>query len=208
MQYTQDYDERTPLRRTATVPVLTWKDAIFPYVKSTQVFACPSNPKNKRITWESTNNIPVSYSPNSNHPMAVFGDAKSYHIADFQFPATTIAVLEATFANSDFVITSSTFNTSTGYTSSGNDGIDTYLFSGHLSTGNYLFVDGHVKALRPLATVPTGAAWTGTGTVVMWTRDNAAFPDEVADDGTVTTTATNARIRARNILQNSTRFYN
>lgn len=215
-QYGQDYDERTPLRRTVVDPnaatlvtLLTWKDAILPYIKSTQVFACPSNPKNQKITFESANRIPISYSPNSNHPMAVFGDKKSYHIAEFQFPATTVAVLESTFANSDFVITSSIFNTRTGYTASGNDGVDTYLFSGHLSTGNYLFVDGHVKALKPIATVPTGAAWRGTGAVVMWTRDNAAFPDEYADDGvTITTTASNARIRARNILEGSAQFYN
>lgn len=54
MQYTQDYDERMPRayfgggeRRTimdATHNRRSWNDVIFPYVKSEQVFACPSAP--------------------------------------------------------------------------------------------------------------------------------------------------------------------
>jgi hypothetical protein len=39
----------------------------------------------------------------------------------------------------------------------------------HLETWNYLFVDGHVKAMRPAATVPPGVyatyPWAGVWTV-------------------------------------------
>ena len=61
MQYTQDYDERLPnvSDNTATTPVLgNWtsysgtpvvfdpsKGSIFPYIKSTQIFVCPSDSK-------------------------------------------------------------------------------------------------------------------------------------------------------------------
>src|SRR5690606_37027528 len=46
MQYTQDYDERFPRAwsvygDTSVLPV-GWADAIQPYVKSIQVFQCPS----------------------------------------------------------------------------------------------------------------------------------------------------------------------
>jgi prepilin-type N-terminal cleavage/methylation domain-containing protein/prepilin-type processing-associated H-X9-DG protein len=64
-QYTQDYDERMPLPGWFTVPngsynagaggprkayhvgsfVTTWADEIEPYIKSTQIFTCPSDPK-------------------------------------------------------------------------------------------------------------------------------------------------------------------
>jgi prepilin-type processing-associated H-X9-DG protein len=40
MQYIQDYDEKFP-------PAKQWKDAIMPYVKSEQIFRCPSTDDNK-----------------------------------------------------------------------------------------------------------------------------------------------------------------
>lgn len=43
MQYTQDYDERMPQRRMTNQD--DWyRSLIFPYVKSTGLFRCPSNP--------------------------------------------------------------------------------------------------------------------------------------------------------------------
>ncbi len=45
---------------------------------------------------------------------------------------------------------SATYTTCQKDTANINRGI---LYSGHMSTGNYLFVDGHVKWLRPMATL-------------------------------------------------------
>lgn len=48
MQYMQDYDERTPLRHGAAPSLVTaqtpygWADSLQPYLKSTQIFKCPS----------------------------------------------------------------------------------------------------------------------------------------------------------------------
>ena len=42
MQYTQDYDEAYPLAVVAGGPTIGWADGIQPYVKSTQLFQCPS----------------------------------------------------------------------------------------------------------------------------------------------------------------------
>ena len=50
MQYTQDYDERFPLSAISQVrpsvdgTPIGWADAIQPYVKSTQILQCPSEP--------------------------------------------------------------------------------------------------------------------------------------------------------------------
>src|SRR5674476_740693 len=49
MQYTQDNDESMPSRRTAS-QLDSWRSQIFPYVKSTQLFTCPSNRNNKTLS--------------------------------------------------------------------------------------------------------------------------------------------------------------
>jgi hypothetical protein len=51
MQYTQDYDEKLPNNFYGTVGVDTdpkWVDVIQPYVKSTQLFTCPSDSQANR----------------------------------------------------------------------------------------------------------------------------------------------------------------
>jgi prepilin-type processing-associated H-X9-DG protein len=183
---------------------MAWKDAIQPYVKSTQLFACPSNTINRQPTWNTATQMPASYSPNSTQAQAAFGSvagtaftgsAAAYHIASFDFPATTIAAFESTFTNSDFNIANAYF-TVTDRTTAGNQG-STYLFNGHLSTGNYLFVDGHVKSLKPLSTV--SAAMGGGGSTNMWSRGNTDFTDAVPEP--------NARTNTMSILNSSTRFY-
>lgn len=195
MQYTQDYDEQMPARIVVTTPSMIWKDLIQPYVKSTQLFACPSNPIAKEATFQSNVNQPTAagYSPNSNHSLAVFGNTGAYSIASFQFPATTIAVCETTFVNSDFDITATYFattNQSGGSVPNKGATMFTGIYNGHLSTGNYLFVDGHVKSLKPLATI--SGAMGGSGGVNMWANNNTDF--------TSTTT--------RDILTKATAYYN
>ena len=55
MMYLQDWDEVYPLNRVFALKggaacnqrVVTWKHEILPYVKSVDVFRCPTNPRNK-----------------------------------------------------------------------------------------------------------------------------------------------------------------
>lgn len=54
-QYTQDYDEKYPIIKVSSAGISNtnpwgWADALQPYLKSTAVFHCPSNPqyRNKR----------------------------------------------------------------------------------------------------------------------------------------------------------------
>jgi len=90
MMYTQDYDETFPYIRfhgngaTKGLYTITWKNVIRPYVKSLDVFACPSNPFSRTIPgmpgtagnttpgmnaegWEvePEQRMPISYSMNS-----------------------------------------------------------------------------------------------------------------------------------------------
>ena len=193
MQYTQDYDEQMPPRLVSASPSMTWKDIIQPYVKSIQIFACPSNPIAKEVTLQSTFNAPAGYNPNSSHSLAVFGNTGAYSMAVLQYPATTVAVCETTFINSDFDITTAYF-AATHQTNAGNKGASLFtgIYNGHLSTGNYLFADGHVKALKPPSTL--SVAMGGSGSVNMWTNDNTDFS---------TTDTSNAK----NILINATAYY-
>jgi prepilin-type N-terminal cleavage/methylation domain-containing protein/prepilin-type processing-associated H-X9-DG protein len=191
-QYAQDYDERLVQRRyvfstTPSTTYYSWKIALDPYIKSTQVWICPSNPK-KTVNCSDSNvngiNIKTSYGPNSAYnsdtgtstpgtnlaKVAVITDPtrdSALHLAQIAAPATTIMVVEQTTSTTQPSASYSDFNP----LDPGNHG-DT-LFSGHLGTGNYLFCDGHVKALKPLATIP--ASIGGTGTVNMWHRDNLTF---------------------------------
>jgi type II secretory pathway pseudopilin PulG len=74
MQYTQDYDEIMPYAAQADsfnvgVAGTSWPVLLQPYVKSTQIFRCPSNTATGVMDW-STNaavtpsGVPVSYKAN------------------------------------------------------------------------------------------------------------------------------------------------
>ena len=163
MQYTQDYDERYPslghyIGSISSANEVYWPDAIQPYVKSTQLFSCPSNTQTNTFP---NSTIETDYGANAlgtgsqpwNGTADQIGDgifsgytAGGVSLADVNNPAQTLAVVEA---RSDKIIN---FDQPFGQ-----------LFAGHLSTSNYLFADGHVKSLKPGATITP---------IVMWNRDN------------------------------------
>jgi prepilin-type N-terminal cleavage/methylation domain-containing protein/prepilin-type processing-associated H-X9-DG protein len=177
-QYTQDYDEKLPGRYNNVSSVVTpdplggnavgvsWRDMIQPYIKSTQLFACPSNTGNSQTTWP-TFIFPRSYSINGEDsnigPSAGVTtgtppseDQLGQSLASIPQTAQTIMVVETDpgwrWPEACMACNVADFRTN--------------MFAGHLGTVNFLFVDGHVKALKP----------TATGTPVnMWTieEDNA-----------------------------------
>ncbi|HEX8550990.1 MAG TPA: DUF1559 domain-containing protein [Abditibacteriaceae bacterium] len=144
-QYTQDYDERYPMKNQATD--VRWNQAIQPYVKATQLFACPSNPLNKTNNANANGSypaIPTSYAPNSRFIDADYG----HSLAEANEP--TIKILVGEIAQEtwhDFG--SSWWDNATTFS----DALTGSGFAGHLGTSNYLFADGHVKALKPTATM-------------------------------------------------------
>jgi prepilin-type N-terminal cleavage/methylation domain-containing protein/prepilin-type processing-associated H-X9-DG protein len=152
--YTQDFDERFPARCNAASNI-SWRSFIYPYVKSTQVFACPSNP-NKNVVPYSDNatagavpNMHVSYGVNPNF---INNAGKQLTLAGISQPSSLILVAESLNSQSEELLVTTLANAQAR--SSG-------LFAGHMGTSNYLFADGHVKSLRPMQTVP-GAVFSTT----------------------------------------------
>ncbi len=177
-QYTQDYDERYP---NSYVGVWNgkwahWQYQVYPYVKSTQLFECPSNSTNTQVADHSFNattaaltilqhyegnnyNSAGCYGGGSGLGNGIFGDgdnapgtaSSGVALAQVLDTAKTIAVFEATGQNWT--------QPNCGYNQPAYP-----IFAGHLQTSNYLFADGHVKALRPDATdsVAGGNLWDRT----------------------------------------------
>jgi prepilin-type N-terminal cleavage/methylation domain-containing protein/prepilin-type processing-associated H-X9-DG protein len=181
MQYTQDYDEKMPYHQIFNPPVpqeVPWQFSIQPYVKSVQLFKCPSNvgPPTPYVygSNQTANGVPairISYVANGGE---LVGDSTSgvgmgglrpfrkhdrapMSLALMSFPSTTIAVSEvknsAGSAINPFLLDNTKFNgANTGFTN-------------HLGVTNFLFIDGHVKAMKPTATATTA-------TSNMWTINN------------------------------------
>ena len=161
-QYTQDFDESYPL---ANMGGPSWRQLMQPYLKSTQIFACPSN------TTNSTNSdaaiaagnhpaIPESYAANAHvmiPELALTGGASPQKLAVINSPATKIMVAESTNSRAWDAL-----SPVIGFPDAANTGatwLSEFGFAGHLQTANFLFADGHVKALRPLATITTSNMW-------------------------------------------------
>lgn len=195
LQYNQDYDERMPPSGFTGLTTADpgcggpafrcnpWQGLVQPYIKSTQVFKCPSNPSTG-IVFDSTDvwgtnipgGIPVSYIANAVAQTLANGVLPDFapsgvamfsnngrSIAAFESVSQTILVLENTVASSDpdiYNIARIGNNAPTG------NSID---FQNHLNTTNFLFADGHVKALKPSATI--------TGGVNMWSVNPTASTD-------------------------------
>jgi prepilin-type processing-associated H-X9-DG protein len=196
LQYEQDYDECHPSWNISySGKNIHWQNLIYAYIKSMKVFTCPSNTSIAKLPWFSYEGVPnaasaadeidMHYGANINSvggawfhayysasrpnnsgcgPFAAEG-YRTFNISEFASPATIIDLTEVYDANSpgatqnnsvDFMIDSVDFNNN--------------LFAGHTGASNYLFVDGHVKSLRPSLTITTQAN--------LWTIDNTALCDK------------------------------
>ena len=169
-QYTQDYDETFVIVRNTTAPYGSWGQRIFPYVKSVQVFACPSN--------TTTNTRAMAYNdtsvPNLPQPLASY--AYNYHFGRDASNMVSLATLEKSAQKivvaenyRDPVAAVNDNGTAWNQWGSANEFRDR-LYAGHLGMSTYVFADGHAKALKPLATaIP----------INMW----GAFSTNTAADG-------------------------
>ncbi len=178
-QYVQDYDETLPLRYNAFPPEVSWRAMIQPYVKSAGIFQCPSNPSKSLpdlgSDGENASYAVARYDSGSGGP---FRDGTNgpvpVPLAAIQAPATVLEAGEITARWSEMNIADTTANlhspTGTANSTTQDGGC---IFTGHTGFTNFLFCDGHVKAMLPLATLD--AAEGGSGSLNMWTGDNSAF---------------------------------
>ncbi len=165
LQYSQDYDEKVvPLRWTfAGGDVMPFPLLVQPYIKSTQLFKCPSNTATGNMlgTPDAARGfptaIPISYlanggltddpnGPGSARPMIQSSDA-TISLASFDSVSETILISEHKSSNNSDLY----------------DVPKIVDLQGHLGTTNFLYADGHVKSLRPTATGKGRCQWTLSG---------------------------------------------
>jgi prepilin-type N-terminal cleavage/methylation domain-containing protein/prepilin-type processing-associated H-X9-DG protein len=160
--YAQDYDERFPPSHDWVCGSTgrTWRNRIFPYVKNTQVFVCPSatNLNTFSATVDCDTSQTGGYSMPYTHAYGVGGvslpmGGGGKAMADIAAPAETILLQDG---GGSFVDGDANRDTTHGY-------IRTDAASQRHNDGaNYAFVDGHVKWLRPtnITCTPAKCMWT------------------------------------------------
>jgi prepilin-type N-terminal cleavage/methylation domain-containing protein/prepilin-type processing-associated H-X9-DG protein len=147
--YIQDYDERFPNRLT-TSQTTTWRSNLQPYIKSTQVFKCPSNSDDALDIAGVSGNYAVN---NANaHFGNESGDPTAFPVASVENTAQKLLVVEHSGPYTDYASNWTTWlSTTATWVSSG--------WAGHNGMWNVLFVDGHVKSMKPSATATPYNMW-------------------------------------------------
>ncbi len=203
VQYVQDYDEKMPSSKNNGMwNDVPWQVMIQPYVKSYQLFKCPSNTSPDSTSVQNTTGhtaqgvpatgVSISYMSNGgldgnganefggNRPFTWYGTYRSpTSLAELTSVATTIMVVEQAGGEAEpFCWNADKFT--------GTTGSPPMQFTNHLTTTNFLFADGHVKSLKPSATVsPTINMWTNNNTSGT-ANPNGAHPGLITAMGTAT----------------------
>lgn len=168
-QYTQDYDERLPRSWVAVegdAGYYRWMDVIQPYIKSTQLFSCPSDSVNKPFITSATQ--PVYSSGTTKRTTAELGSygmniaywdgADNYTglqdgvaISRIGSTASTIFAVDGGNNNNGEIAWQNVGNTNAaGFinNTSNPPTLGTWAVARHLETINTLFCDGHVKSMK------------------------------------------------------------
>jgi len=188
MQYLNDSDEHYPAKGqvSASGAYRSWRQVIYSYVKSTGVYHCPSNSSAtgdqsaNDSGWPAiapglVNDYACSYIPQdygqpaykgsglfvwdqkAGDPNTIPGIAES----EVDKPAQCIAIVENTEYHWEYSVSKPTF---------------TGIFAGHARTGNFIFADGHAKAMRLSATINECPGDTCTPKQTnLWRRDGGPF---------------------------------
>ena len=199
IQYVQDNDEMMPPKggpypANGYTAIVAWSSLVAPYINNGagttstalkgNVYSCPDNPNTTTAYANIAGPYQFSsdYAANFNYAYNTepqggpntagdgsFGDyGVGVNIASVTAPATTIALMENNHQSSDWDVDIVNPSFSNGSPNSG-------FYAGHTGAGNFLFDDGHVKSLRPAATL--SVADGGTASVNYWTVDNKNFSD-------------------------------
>lgn len=162
LQYAHDYDGKFMYQWNGHN---SYKEILQPYVKSRQIWVCPSNPRNNEFPTVGTPQadvgvppIPISYAANRRIVLPDGSDA-SISLSFIKEPVRKIAISDSNYWLSGVdpgqykVKDISELEAGDGY----------LLFAGHISTINCLFLDGHVKALKPTAMATPVNMWGTMG---------------------------------------------
>ena len=168
LQYVQDYDERYPRAWfNSNDPTgggfpgdYKWMDAIYPYVKSEQLFVCPSATNDNQKYAQRDASKFGSYGINSVYwdtgavPANKRGPGNSgMNLSNIEAAATTVLAADG---NGGFQMSWPRPNDQGGITGTGNNRVLSWQGIGnigegamverHLETTNVLYIDGHVKS--------------------------------------------------------------
>ena len=173
LQYTQDYDETMPMvwsgvdsgPSTAT-DRYKWMDAIFPYVKSEQLFVCPSASNQVYRVRDGSNfgsyvcnRMYGTAGDGADPPMSSAAPPNQILVAKIGQPATTIWVVDGGHDNSGggspmgydlytTVVSATDPTLVVGSPRVLRDSYSNQIVERHLDTLNALFCDGHVKSQK------------------------------------------------------------
>ena len=190
LQYVQDSDEMMPLRDNLYLPWNSWRVNIQPYVKSVDVFKCPSNPNKNNFAQDyyqgqccaaGKGDGSIGISPSYGAPatfstgsvsgltapdgFAMRDDGTPLNIAAINSPAQVIVVAETNSIYGDVAIFNSDW--------ANNPHV---VFAGHMGRTNLLFCDGHAKSMTPLSTMNECDAASCTPTRTnLWSVMNTPF---------------------------------
>ena len=143
-QYKQDYDEKLPVPAysngagTSASPY-GWADSLQPYLKSTQILVCPSNTTSTPIDMTG---VP-GYGPGSKRSYRMASYLMASSLSAVNAPALTVQLVDA--RNTGTTPATWYFGYEADATGQVNDGGSQNVR--HLNTLNFLYADGHVKAL-------------------------------------------------------------
>lgn len=174
-QYTQDFDERyllmsvngpanswSPVYNPVTHGTpLGWADALQPYIKSLQIYQCPSEPGAAQTAVNTNNAGYTDYWYNACLNENVSGTYVGIALSQFEAPANTVTIGDG---NSSRARVNTAGRTAAGFGDVQANGCSSitavampYATIGiastedtqrHLEGANYLFSDGHVKWLK------------------------------------------------------------
>lgn len=163
LQYSQDYDEAQPLTAfggggPSNYPTkYKWMDAIYPYVKSEQIFMCPSDTVSTNYRY--AGNAPGqdlylwgSYTYNNAYYGYAGASPVGVKLAAIEAPTTTAWILEQLNA-ADIELAWGNAAANPSVTMIGGINVLNPQFASkvparHLDTTNVLYCDGHVKSVK------------------------------------------------------------
>jgi prepilin-type N-terminal cleavage/methylation domain-containing protein/prepilin-type processing-associated H-X9-DG protein len=175
MQYLQDYDEHYMVQDETTTPKYLWYEPLQPYIKSDQLFRCPSkSPDSSGAVSDYLINGLVAHGDSD----AIFQDSSEQIIlseradglGDIDYHPWGAGGVAPSVAAPDTAEYNATLD-SGGNEIPGTTVIDPVR---HFNGSNYLFADGHAKWLQwSAATAAIGNSPVGVG---MQNRDDLAAP--------------------------------
>ena len=190
VQYTEDNDERLPPGDYSVgSDSVTWRQLCFPYIKSIAVFTCPSNPYNAILNDVDNSTFFVSYGSNDS---TLRVNSPTTALNDIQNPATIFLIGETDGAGwrLNNPPNPPILSSNCGGCDQSETGSHTDLFAGHMTRSNWLFADGHVRALRPTQTCEGDDIWDldnnnaglpCSGTLVADLQDNEMYWNDTTE---------------------------